>query len=343
MDPGRCGCPQWGCFESRCDGSIVRWEWWAAMLPCEFSIDILKDLTRYVVKLCWNVSTTPMSPWENKNTDEVKVSDNCIFFYMCEKVVRSLEMFFFADCELTRLVLLIEKILQPVDMIDIMQISHYFKWIFPWFYPSQAVQDFFRQQYDSVSKQGIPQNGQWFPCFILWTWAHITSLKRRTNAFANHTYVPGICTGFIRGVFPKSRMKVHFGLWAKSHLLMSMDHAANEEASTSNDPMNIGRGMERWRMLVSIPSMNFFLPQCGKTQKEPPPQLRCESSSIQREGGFHKVFTREGLETCCLVSCIGNTRCSDKGWSALGHAVKRKRLCFFLVMRLGGDGYILRT
>ena len=67
-----------------------------------------------------------MSPWGNKNTDEVKVSDNCIFF-TCVKVVRSLEMFFFADRELTLLVLLIEKILQPVDMIDIMQISHYFK------------------------------------------------------------------------------------------------------------------------------------------------------------------------------------------------------------------------
>lgn len=139
------------------------------------------------------------------------------------------------------------------------------------------------------------------------------------------------------GCFSEEQDERHFGLWAKSHLLMSMDHTANEEASTSNDPMNIGRGMERWRRLVSIPSMNFFLPQCGKTpERTPGRQLRCESSSIQREGGFHKVFTREGLETCCLVSCIGNTRCSDKGWSALGHAVKRKRLCFFLVMRLGG-------
>ena len=211
-------------------------------------------------------------------------------------------------------------------MINIMQISHYFKSIFPWFYPSQAVQDFFRQQYDSVSKQGMSQNGQWFPCFILWTWVHITSLKRRAHTFANHTYVPGICTGFIRGVFPKSRMKVHFGLWAKSHLLMSMDHTANEEASTSNDRMNIGRGMERWRMLVSIPFMKDFLPQCGFPEKTPP-SIEMWVLLFKEKGGG--VFIREGLETCCLVSLYRKHRCSDKGWSAGGHAVKGSVFFFF--------------
>ena len=250
---------------------------------------------------------------------------------MCEKVVRSLEMFFFADCELTLLVLLIEKILQPVDMIDIMQISHYFKYF-------QGFIHLKRYRISSVNSmtvsqnKGFPQNGKWFPCFILWTWVHITSLKRRANTFANHTYVPGICTGFIRGVFPKSRMKVHFGLWAKSHLLMSMDHTANEEASTSNDPMNIGRGMERWRMLVSIPSMNFFLPQCGKTQKERPRQLRCEVLLFKEKGGG--VFTREGLETCCLVSLYRKHRCPER------RSEKEAVFFWWCVWR---DRYILRT
>lgn len=143
------------------------------------------------------------------------------------------------------------------------------------------------------------------------------------------------------GCFSEEQDERHFGLWAKSHLLMSMDHTANEEASTSNDPMNIGRGMERWRRLVSIPSMIFFLPQCGKTpERTPGRQLRCESSSIQREGGFHKVFTREGD----LLPRFPVSETPDVQTKAGQLAVTQwKEAVFFWWCVWGGDRYILRT